>query len=565
MFRFINQSISRKIMVTFALLIIAVCLVMSIFFYMMTRGIVDKNVVPQFRQVLNIAMDGILKDLDNTQVMQAAQGNSGEIMKLESYLGDQLTTYELDNLYVLRVEKDKAVVAALASKSKNFKEGQEVELNENINTAMDKGKLLTDLYSTDTGSHVTYYYHIPGSSVLVAASMDASFVDGITANLIWTTLVVALLAAIVCMIVAYRFSRKITLPLARLVRHTRLVAEGNLQQDIKMTGSDEIAQLARGFRLMTENLRTMVNQVLDSSEKVSLGTEALTTRINKMQGMVDQSVTSINTIKDGSTTIATSSTENARAMEEITNGIQHIATSTSDISEQLGEASDHAVAGNGMAQNAVDQMNSVELVVSDTRQSVQMLINRSEAISQILLSIGEITKQIQMLSLNASIEAARAGEHGRGFAVVAAEVRNLADQSRGAAQQIESALQSIREESLKSTESMNRVSEEVQSGTRLVQQAGQSFDQLVELVQQVNMTVQSASAATQEISAGSEQVSASVDETAEITQKALDNIKGIAKNTQRQSSEMLAYAAVMEELNEQALSLQAAVSKFKLK
>ncbi|MFD1886040.1 methyl-accepting chemotaxis protein [Paenibacillus wenxiniae] len=564
MFR-INQSISRKIMVTFALLIIVVCLVMSTFFYFMTRGVVNNNVVPQFRQVLNIAMDGILKDLDNTQVMQAAQGNSGEIMKLESYLNDQLNAYELDNLYVLRIDKDKAVVAATSNKSKNFKDGQEVELSDNINTAIDKGKLLTDLYSTENGAHVTYYYRVPGSSILVAASMDASFVEGITTNLILTTLVVAIASVAVCLFVAYRFSRKITLPLARLVRHTRLVAEGNLQQDIKMTGSDEIAQLARGFRLMTENLRMMVNHVIDSSDKVLFGTEALSKRINKMQGMVDQSVHSITTIKDGSTMIATSSTENARAMEEITNGIQHIASSTADISDQLGQASEHAVSGNGMAQHAIQQMNSVEMVVSDTRESVQMLIDRSESMSQILLSIGEITKQIQMLSLNASIEAARAGEHGRGFAVVAAEVRHLADQSRGAAQQIESALQSIREESLKSTESMNRVSVEVQSGAQLVQQAGQSFDQLVELVQQVNMTVQSASAATQQISAGSEEVSASVDETAEITHKALENIQGIAKNTDHQSSEMLAYAAIMEELNEQARSLQDAVSKFTLK
>jgi len=563
MFR-INQSISRKIMVTFALLIIAVCLVMSIFFYVMTRGVVNNNVVPQFRQVLNIAMDGILKGLDNTQVMQSAQGNSGETMKLETYLDSQLKAYELDNLYVLRVDKDKAVVTALSNASKNFKKEQSVELSDNIQQAMKEGKLLTDLYTTDAGSHVTYYYHIPGSSILVAASMDASFVDSITRNLVLMTLLMAIVSVAVCLWIAYRFSRKITLPLARLVRHTRLVAEGNLQQDIKMTGSDEIAQLARGFRLMTENLRAMVNHVLDSSEKVSMGTEALTSRINKMHRMVDSSVESISTIEGGSTMIATSSTENARAMEEITNGIQHIASSTADISDQIGQASDSAVTGNNMAQNAIQQMSSVEQVVTDTRQSVQTLIDSSEAISQILLSIGEITKQIQMLSLNASIEAARAGEHGRGFAVVAAEVRNLADQSRGAAQQIESALQSIREESLKSTESMNRVSQEVQSGTQLVHQAGEAFNQLVELMQQVNMTVQSTSAATQEMSASSEQVSASVDETAEITQKALGNIKGIAKNTERQSSEMFAYAAVMQELNEQAVSLQEAVSKFKV-
>lgn len=563
MFR-INQFISRKIMVTFAALIVAVCIVLSLFFFFMTQRVINQNVVPQFRQVLNIAMDGIIKGMDNTQAMQAAQGNSGEIMKIETYLETQLQAYQLDNLYLLRIEDTKAVVEAVANSSKNFKDKQEVQLSDNINKAMTDGKLLTDLYQTDAGSTVTYYYRVPGSSVIVAASMDASFVNSIISNLIWTTVIVAIVALAVCLWVAYKFSRKITLPLARLVRHTRLVAEGNLQQEIKMTGNDEIAQLARGFRLMTENLRTMVHQVLDSSDKVAVGTEALTTRLNKMQHMVDQSVQSVTSIESGSEMIANTTSENARAMEEITTGIQHIASSTAEISDQIGDASDSAITGNQMAQQAVTQMGSVEKAVMDTKISVQTLINRSESISEILVAMSDITKQIRMLSLNASIEAARAGEHGRGFAVVAQEVGKLAEQSRASTYEIEEALESIRQESQKSTESMDSVSNEVKSGTELVQKAGEAFNRFVEMMQLANQTVQSASAATQEISAGSEEVSASVDETAEITHKSLSNVKAIAKNADRQSGEMLAYVEIMRELNNEALSLQNIVSKFKI-
>lgn len=551
-------------MVTFALLIVAVCIVLSLFFFFMTQRIINQNVVPQFRQVLNIAMDGIIKGMDNTQAMQAAQGNSGEIMKIETYLESQLQAYQLDNLYLLRIEENKAVVEAVANSSKNFKDKQEVQLSDNINTAMSQGKILTDLYQTDAGSTVTYYYRVPGSSVIVAASMDASFVNGIISNLIWMTVIVAIVAVAVCLWVAYKFSRKITLPLARLVRHTRLVAEGNLQQEIKMTGNDEIAQLARGFRLMTENLRTMVHQVLDSSDKVAVGTEALTTRLNKMQNMVDQSVQSVTSIESGSEMIANTTSENARAMEEITTGIQHIASSTAEISEQIGDASDSAITGNQMAQQAVTQMGSVEQAVQDTKLSVQTLIDRSESISQILVAMSDITKQIRMLSLNASIEAARAGEHGRGFAVVAQEVGKLAEQSRHSTYEIEEALESIREESQKSTGSMDIVTSEVRSGTELVQQAGEAFNRFVEMMQIANQTVQSASAATQQISAGSEEVSASVDETAEITHKSLSNVKAIAKNAERQSGEMLAYVEIMRELNSEALSLQNIVSKFKI-
>src|SRR5947209_18702704 len=69
-------------------------------------------------------------------------------------------------------------------------------------------------------------------------------------------------------------------------------------------------------------------------------------------------------------------------------------------------------------------------------QAVQQAVSAMKLIAEKIAVIEEIAYQTNMLALNAAIEAASAGEHGRGFAVVAAEVRNLAERCRTAAQEI---------------------------------------------------------------------------------------------------------------------------------
>ncbi|GJM70386.1 hypothetical protein HMSSN036_26020 [Paenibacillus macerans] len=128
-------------------------------------------------------------------------------------------------------------------------------------------------------------------------------------------------------------------------------------------------------------------------------------------------------------------------------------------------------------------MQLVEEAAGRTLEHIRILNERSESIATVVGTITEITKQINILALNAAIEASRAGENGKGFAVVAEEVRKLAEQSRGAMDEIGEYLLSIREESENSVSAMQRASEQIVSGTGRVKQAGRAFGQLTELIQ----------------------------------------------------------------------------------
>ena len=137
-------------------------------------------------------------------------------------------------------------------------------------------------------------------------------------------------------------------------------------------------------------------------------------------------------INDQSANIKDSST----AMDEIANGVQSIAESSTTISNLAISTSDKANVGTEIIENSISQMTTIHTVMDEIYKVVDQLVIRTQDIDKALQTITYISEQTNLLSLNAAIESARAGEHGKGFAVVSEEVRKLAEQSKQAATDI---------------------------------------------------------------------------------------------------------------------------------
>ncbi|OWA34742.1 hypothetical protein B9G55_16160 [Saccharibacillus sp. O16] len=561
----LNRSISRKIITLSGAIILVVSLLLCGSFLVIFNNTLHSRIIPEFSKTLDLSISEIQGDVDPTQAGMAAQSNAAASMKLQTYLNQAAEEFRLENVYILNVQNNEAVVV-LASQNSQLKAGAKIPATTYMQQALKNTSesVIAPLEMANGETDIDGYLAISGGSLLVAGTMDADFVEQVTQAILWTGIAITLVVIVIGSLVAAGVSRQMTKPLGRLVKHARLVAEGDLQENIEVKGRDEIAQLAEAFRQMTSNLRTMIGQVLEATDRVKTDSIELSRGIGLLYEIGGQSSASALEIAESSETVAASAAENAKAMEEISGGIQHIAESAADVNEQITRASEEAISGNALAQQAVEQMNRVQTMTVQARSYIEKMGSRSDEITQVLGAITSISKQIQMLSLNASIEAARAGEHGKGFAVVADEVRKLSDQSREATGQIEQSLLALREDSHRSVEAMGTVHHEILSGAEAVRSAGGAFEELKGLMQQFNQSVQEVSASTEQVSAGSQQVSASVEETARITERVQARAQDVSQGSTRQVEEMEAYARTVGELSRQADELEEMVRRFKI-
>lgn len=164
-------------------------------------------------------------------------------------------------------------------------------------------------------------------------------------------------------------------------------------------------------------------------------------------------------IAHGNQNLQQSSDATAHQLKDVAQGMDNIKSSSQSSAQEAQhahriatEASEHAASCGSLVEQVVTAMDSIQ--------------QSSRRIGDIVGLIDSIAFQTNILALNAAVEAARAGEHGRGFAVVASEVRNLAQRSASASQDVRSLIESSLEQ--------------VKQSSTLASTAGQSMHSVVE-------------------------------------------------------------------------------------
>jgi len=322
---------------------------------------------------------------------------------------------------------------------------------------------------------------------------------------------VLILMLLVCLAVAmgagWLITRSVTGPLQRARRSTEAIAGGDLTQDVRPEGSDELAELLRSLEQMQGRLRTVVGEI-------RAGTDGINTASHE---------------------IASGSQDLSQRTEEAASNLQQTASSLEQITATARQAADSAAQANQLAGSAAEVARRGGAVVSQVVETMGEINTSSRRIADIIGTIDGIAFQTNILALNAAVEAARAGEQGRGFAVVAGEVRLLAQRSAEAAKEIKSLI-------------ANSV-DKVEAGSRLVGDAGATMEEIVASVQRVTDIIGEISAATGEQSSGIGNVNDAVTQ--------LDQV------TQQNAALVEESAAAAESLSEQATRVAASVAVFR--
>ncbi|PFB71195.1 methyl-accepting chemotaxis protein [Bacillus cereus] len=375
---------------------------------------------------------------------------------------------------------------------------------------------------------------------------------------------ISFLAILIIIFIGYVIKLTIRKPLVLLQNDMEKVSAGDLTTRTPYKANNELGHIVQSFNSMLDNLQQLIANVKMTTQEVISTTEGVlqdTNRASSISNEVVQTVLEVKTKIEGQ---VTSIQESSSSMEEITTGVQTVAESSAVVAEVAVTTTERINIGSEVINHSILQMNSVHDVVEETSKVINKLVTRTQQIDTALAAITNIAEQTNLLALNAAIEAARAGENGKGFAVVAAEVRDLAEQSKESAKEVNHLIKSIQQDTQDTVNVMRKGQQKAVEGKEAAHKANQTFLSIMRDIDKITSQIQEVSAATEEMSAGTEEVNASlslVSETAmDVKKETLQTVKSI--QSQAVSIEQISIQS--NKMKEKVEELTELVSKFNI-
>ena len=372
-----------------------------------------------------------------------------------------------------------------------------------------------------------YLDHIEKLDWKILATVKQEEVYENANSLLLYTIIIGVILLVATILIVLWFTGSINKEIKRVIERVGILKSGDFT-------SKEVKVNSKDFRMITDSIAEMsidvsglIGSVKDATDQVNATTNILATNAEEASISAHDVSRAVEEIAEGASQQASDAETSNRVVYTVGESIGILANNITTMVDKTNEA----IESNQVGIEVVTELKQVNELNNESTQKTELAINtlekKSNDIGSIVEAISSIAEQTNLLALNASIEAARAGEQGKGFAVVAEEIRKLAEESSGAADEIRNIVLDIQKESQNAVSIMSDV--KVRSNEQ-----NEAVDKVTDAFQTISTSISSVNDVIDEVSENIEKIK---DQNVEI-QGAVSNIAAVSEQAAASSEEV---------------------------